>query len=152
MINNDILRRVSTIFNLSNEKILSIFDLGEYEVTELQLANYYQAKDNAAYIQLPDVGLASFLNGLIIEQRGKKDGPQRPAEQQITNNAIFNKVKIAKALKADDVIEILELSGVTLGKYELSAFFRNVNHKHYKLCSDEVLSAFLKGLKIQAQQ
>jgi len=50
------------------------------------------------------------------------------------------------------VISILELAELSLGKYELSAFFRNVKHKHYRTCSDEVLSAFLKGLKIQSQQ
>jgi uncharacterized protein YehS (DUF1456 family) len=64
---------------------------------------------------------------------------------------IFNKIKIALALKADEVIAILALADIDLGKYELSAFFRNVNHKHYKDCSDEVLSAFLKGLKLNAQ-
>jgi uncharacterized protein YehS (DUF1456 family) len=58
-------------------------------------------------------------------------------------------VKIALALKADEVIAILELAGLSLGKYELSSFFRNVNHKHYKECSDDVLSTFLKGLKIK---
>jgi uncharacterized protein YehS (DUF1456 family) len=63
---------------------------------------------------------------------------------------IFNKVKIALSLKAEEVIATLELADLSLGKYELSAFFRNVNHKHYKDCSDEVLSAFLKGLKIKS--
>jgi len=55
------------------------------------------------------------------------------------------------ALKADEVTATLELAGLSLGKYELSAFFRNVNHKHYRECSDDVLSTFLKGLKIQSQ-
>jgi len=50
------------------------------------------------------------------------------------------------------VIATLELADLGLGKYELSAFFRNVNHKHYRECSDDVLSAFLKGLKIQSEQ
>lgn len=75
----------------------------------------------------------------------------RQTEQQLTNNIIFNKVKIALALKADEVISVLELAELTLGKYELSAFFRNVNHKHYRACSDDVLSTFLKGLKIKLQ-
>ncbi|MCP4992062.1 MAG: DUF1456 family protein [Colwellia sp.] len=151
MINNDILRRIGTIFGLTDEQIRSVFSLSQYEVSSEQLANFFKEKDDAAYQQLGDVELASFLNGLIIEKRGPNDGPVRPNEAQLTNNMIFNKVKIALSLKADEVIAIIELAGLSLGKYELSAFFRNVNHKHYKECSDEVLSAFLKGLKIQAQ-
>ncbi len=151
MINNDILRRIGTIFDLTDEKIRAVFSLGQYEVSAEQLANFFKEKDDAAYQPLNDVELASFLNGFIVEKRGPSDGPARPNEEQLTNNMIFNKVKIALSLKADEVIAIIELAGLSLGKYELSAFFRNVNHKHYKDCSDEVLSAFLKGLKIQAQ-
>jgi len=151
MINNDILRRISTIFNLTEEEICSVFSLSQYEVSAEQLASFFKEKDDAAYQPLTDIELASFLNGLIINKRGPSDGPVRPNEDQLTNNMIFNKVKIALSLKADEVIAIIELAGLSLGKYELSAFFRNVNHKHYKDCSDEVLSAFLKGLKVQAQ-
>lgn len=149
MINNDLLRRICTILDFDNEKTLSVFNLGQYEITAEQLTNFYKEKDEASYIELLDVELASFLNGLIIEKRGKKDGPQHQAEQEINNNLIFNKIKIALALKADDVIAILELAELTLSKYELSAFFRNVNHKHYNECSDQILSSFLKGLKLQ---
>lgn len=149
MINNDLLRRISFIFSLSNEKIIEVFALGQCEVTAERLGCYFKEKDDPAYIEIQDVEFASFLNGLIIEKRGPKDGPQHQAELELTNNIIFNKVKIALALKADDVIEVLELAGLSLGKYELSAFFRNVNHKHYKVCSDDVLSTFLKGLKIK---
>ncbi len=149
MINNDILRRISTIFDFDNEKILSVFKFGQCSITEGQLANFLKEKDDRLYKTLSDVQFASFLNGLIIDQRGKKGGPQHQAEQQLNNNLIFNKLKIALALKADEVIAILELADLSLGKYELSAFFRNVNHKHYRECSDHVLSAFLKGLKNQ---
>jgi uncharacterized protein YehS (DUF1456 family) len=129
-----------------------VFALGQCEITAEQLTDFFKEKDDAEYQVLADVQLASFLNGLIIEKRGQNDGPQRQAEQQLSNNAIFNKLKIAFALKADDVTAILELAGLSLGKYELSAFFRNVNHKHYRDCSDDVLSTFLKGLKLQSQQ
>ena len=151
MINNDLLRRISSIFSLSDEKIIEVFALGEGEITVEQLTCFFKEKDDAAYIEIADVDFAHFLNGLIIEKRGPKDGPQHQAEFELTNNIIFNKVKIALALKADEVIETLELAGLSLGKYELSAFFRNVNHKHYKVCSDDVLSTFLKGLKIKFQ-
>ena len=151
MINNDILRRISTIFELTDEKIRTTFALSQCEISAEQLTNFFKEKDDTAYQEIEDVQFASFLNGLITAQRGPSDGPARETEQVLTNNMIFNKVKIALSLKAEEVIAILELAELSLGKYELSAFFRNVNNKHYKDCSDEVLSAFLKGLKIKNQ-
>ena len=152
MINNDLLRRISKIFDFNNEKILAVFELGQCLITAEQLTAFFKEKDDSAYNELSDVELASFLNGLIINKRGKHDGPERIAEQVLSNNAIFNKLKIALAIKADEVTAILELAGLSLGKYELSAFFRNVNHKHYRECNDDVLSTFLNGLKIRAEQ
>lgn len=149
MINNDILRRITTILNFNEEKICSVFQLSECEISAEQLASFFKEKDDQAYKELLDVELASFLNGLIIDQRGKKDGPQREAEIVLNNNAIFNKLKIAMALKAEDVIETLELAELSLTKYELSAFFRNENNKHFRNCPDDVLSAFIKGLKVK---
>jgi uncharacterized protein YehS (DUF1456 family) len=147
MINNDLLRRISTIFDFNDEKILAVFKLGQGVITAEQLADTFKEKDDSR--PLLDVEFASFLNGLIIEKRGPKDGPQHPTEQVLSNNIVFNKLKIALALKADEVIAILELAQLSLGKYELSAFFRNVNHKHYRECSDDVLSTFLNGLEIK---
>ena len=147
MINNDILRRVGTIFGLSDDKMLAVFALGKCKVSVDQLSDFYKEKDNSAYKEMLDVELAGFLNGLILEKRGPSDGPARDNEQVLTNNTVFNKLKIALALKADDVTAILNTSEINLGKHELSALFRSANHKHYKLCSDDLLSGFLKGLK-----
>jgi uncharacterized protein YehS (DUF1456 family) len=151
MINNDLLRRISTIFELTDEKIIATFALGQCEISAEQLKSFFEEKDETTYQAIEDVQFSSFLNGLIIAKRGPSDGPERENEQELSNNMIFNKVKIALSLKAEEVIAILELAELSLGKYELSAFFRNVNNKHYKNCSDEVLSAFLKGLKIKLQ-
>lgn len=151
MINNELLRRLCTIFELKNEDVPAIFALNDGAISSDELSNVFKSSDDVNYKALLDVEFASFLNGLIIHKRGKKDGPQQPAEMVLTNNLIFNKVKIALALKADEVIAILELADLSLGKYELSALFRNVNHKHYRECTDDVLSAFLKGLKIKLQ-
>ena len=149
MINNDLLRRISAIFDLNDDKIIATFALSQCVISTEQLANFYKEKDDTTYQSIEDVQFARFLNGLITAQRGPSEGPEREVEQVLTNNMIFNKVKIAMSLKAEDVISVLELAGLSLGKYELSAFFRNVNNKHYKACSDDVLSSFLKGLKIK---
>ena len=151
MINNDLLRRISAVFKFDESKIQAVFSLGQYDISAEQLTSVFKEKNDPVYKELLDFELASFLNGLIIEKRGPKDGPQHPVEQALNNNLIFNKVKIALALKADEVISVLELAGLSLSKYELSAFFRNINHKHYRECSDDVLSTFFKDLKIKFQ-
>jgi uncharacterized protein YehS (DUF1456 family) len=152
MINNDILRRVCTLLAFTDEKIRAVFELGQCRISVEQLVDFYKEKNDSDYKEIPDVELAGFLNGLIIEKRGASDAPQRENELELSNNQIFNKIKIALALKADDVIAIFELADVTLGKYELSAFFRNINHKHYNNCADDILSSFLKGLKIKFEK
>jgi uncharacterized protein YehS (DUF1456 family) len=60
---------------------------------------------------------------------------------------VFMKLKIALNLKAEDVLEILELSSFKLSKHELSAFYRKPGHKHYRACKDQVLRNFLQGLQ-----
>lgn len=149
MINNDILRRISTIFEFTDEKIRAVFALNQCEISQEQLVCFFKEKDDADYKELLDSELASFLNGLIVEKRGAGDGPQHVTEQELSNNLIFNKLKIALEYKAEDVIEVLELADLSLTKHELSALFRNVNHKRYRPCTDNVLSTFLKGLKIK---
>lgn len=151
MINNDILRRLSTLLGFDDEKVRAVFKLNSCDITAEQMVCFFKEKDDADYVELLDVELASFLNGLIVDKRGAKEGPQAVPEQTLTNNAIFNKLKIAFSLQADDVISTLELAELSLTKYELSAFFRNVNNKHYRDCSDDVLSTFIKGLKITVQ-
>ncbi|NQZ20425.1 MAG: DUF1456 family protein [Colwellia sp.] len=151
MINNDILRRLSTLLGFDDEKVRAVFKLNSCDITAEQMVCFFKEKDDVDYVELLDVELASFLNGLIVEKRGAKEGPQAVPEQTLSNNAIFNKLKIAFSLQADEVIGTLELAELSLTKYELSAFFRNVNNKHYRDCSDDVLSTFIKGLKITVQ-
>lgn len=149
MINNDILRRVRYIFDFSDAQMVTIFSLAESVVTHAELIDWLRKDDDPAFKSMHDMQLASFLNGLIIEKRGKKDGPQAPLERQLNNNIIFNKLKIALALKAEDVLEIMQLAGFRLSKPELSAFFRKPDHKHYRECKDQILRNFLKGLQIK---
>ena len=88
-----------------------------------------------------------FLNGFIEEKRGKREGPAPVPEKRLNNNAVFMKLKIALNLKAEDVLDILNLTDFKLGKHELSAFFRKPGHKHYRECKDQVLRNFLQGMQ-----
>ena len=106
-------------------------------------------EDDPAYNKLTDVQLATYLNGLINDKRGKREGPQPVPDKDLTNNAVFMKLKIALNLQAEDILEIMDLSDFRMSKHELSAFFRKPGHKHYRECKDQILRIFLKGLQMQ---
>jgi uncharacterized protein YehS (DUF1456 family) len=147
MNNNDILRRIRYIFDFDDSKMISIFALADLDVKRGHLVAWLKKEDDPAYQECNDRMLATFLNGLINEKRGKRDGPQPKPEMRLTNNAIFMKLKIALNLQADEVLEILKLAGFELSAHELSSFFRRAGHKNYRECQDQVLRNFLKGLQ-----
>ncbi len=149
MTNNDILRRLRYIFDISDSKMITLFGLANLEVTRGQVSDWLKREDDPAYKNCTDTQLAIFLNGLINDKRGKKEGPQPKPEKRLTNNIIFRKIRIALDLKADDVLAIMELVNLRISKHELSAFFRKPDHKHYRDCKDQILRNFLKGIQIK---
>lgn len=149
MDNNDILRRIRYTLDLNDTKMISIFSLADYAVTREQISDWLKKDEDPAMKKINDITLATFLNGLIIDRRGKKEGPQPVPEKRLTNNIVFTKLKIAMNLKAEDILEILNLSGVTISKHELSAFFRKPDHKHYRECKDQILRNFIHGLQLK---
>lgn len=146
---NDILRRIRYTLEIDDSKMIALFGLAGREVTRAQISSWLKKDDDPDYQQLSDPELASFLNGLIIDKRGAKDGPLPQPEKQLNNNTIFTKLKIAFNLKAEDTLAILALNDYTLSKHELSAFFRKPGHKHFQACKDQVLRNFLKGLQLK---
>ena len=149
MTNNDILRRIRYIFDFSDSKMTTIFSLADYQVTREQISNWLKKDDDPAYQKCDNTQLAIFLNGLINDKRGKKEGSQPELEEHLTNNIIFMKLKIALNLKAEDILEIMDLTNFRLSKHELSAFFRRPGHKHYRECKDQILRNFLKGAQLK---
>jgi uncharacterized protein YehS (DUF1456 family) len=149
MTNNDILRRIRYTFDFSDSKMIAIFGLADHQVTRGQISDWLKKDDDSAYQKCSDTQLAIFLNGLINDKRGKKEGPQPAPEQRLTNNIIFRKLKIALNLKAEDTLEIMTLADLRISKHELSAFFRKPGHKHYRECKDQILRKFLKGVQLK---
>lgn len=147
MINNDILRRVRYIFDYNDTKMIALFGLANHKVTREQISNWLKKDDDPGFVECSDGELAIFLNGLINDRRGKKEGLPAVPESRLTNNIIFNKLKIALNLRADDVLSILTLAGSKISQHELSAFFRKPGHRHYRVCQDQILRNFLQGLQ-----
>lgn len=149
MINNDILRRLRYTLDLNEPKMVAIFALADHKVTGNQVTRWLKKEDDPAFIECADVELATFLNGLITEKRGKKDGPLPVPEKRLNNNIIFRKLKIALNLQSEDVLAIMDLAGLTMSKHELSAFFRKPSHQHYRDCHDQIMRNFLMGLQLK---
>ncbi|MDN3640507.1 DUF1456 family protein [Simiduia curdlanivorans] len=153
MNNHDILRRIRYVFDFNDTKLIALFQMGGQRVTQAQVSEWLNAKDETDTELCSDTYLAAFLNGLIVEKRGKKEGvdplQERLPETVLTNNSILMKLKIALDLKAEDMLAILSLAKVNISKHELSALFRKPGHKHYRECMDQFLRNFLAGLALQ---
>jgi len=149
MNNNDVLRRIRYTFNFDDSKMMAVFGLGGLEVNRAEISDWLKKDDDPDYQKCSDQQLATFLNGLIVDKRGKKDGPQPEPEKQLSNNIIFRKLKIALNLQADEVLSLVNQADFRISKHELSAFFRKPGHKHYRECKDQVLRNFLKGMQLK---
>ncbi|MCO4754497.1 MAG: DUF1456 family protein [Bacteriovoracaceae bacterium] len=154
MTNNDVLRRVRYLLNYNDTQMIEVFGLAEFYVNKEELNQWLKKDDDPEYKSCSAIVLASFLNGLIIQKRGKKDGEIPKPETSLNNNIVLRKLMIAFNLKAEDVVEMFELADLRVSKHELSAFFRKAGHKNYRECKDQFLRNFMNGLllKLKAQK
>ncbi len=149
MTNNDILRRVRYAFDFRDNAMVKIFALADFQATQEQVSGWLKKEEDEGFLSLKDVELATFLNGLINYKRGKREGEQPKPEKNLNNNQVFQKLRIALNLKAEDVLEIFKQVDFQLSSHELSAFFRKPSHKNYRECKDQVLRNFLLGVQQQ---
>jgi len=129
--------------------MIAIFAQAELEVTRSQVSDWLKKDDDPEQQPCDDKTLACFLNGLINDMRGKKEGAQPDPEDKLDYNIIFRKLKIALNLQADDILKILALVEIKISKHELSAFFRKKGHKHYRVCQEQILRNFLHGVQMK---
>lgn len=149
MNNNDIIRRLRYTFSFNDLKMMELFELGNSKVERTQIINWLKKDEDEEQEKLQDEDLAIFLNGLIIDKRGRKEGPLPVPEKQLNNNIILRKFKIALDLRDDELIEIMALADMRISKHELSAFFRKPGQKHYRECKDQFLRNFLHGMQLK---
>jgi len=152
MDNNDILRRTRYALDFNDSKMMEIFALGGIKATREEISQWLKKDIDPDYVGLSGFQLSTFLNGLIIEKRGKKEGPQPIPEKQLNNNIILRKFKIALNLKDDDILELLKLADLQISKHELSAFFRKPGQEQYRECKDQVLRNFLRGMQMKYRE
>jgi len=145
--NNDVLRRLRYTFHLRDSKVVEIFKFVNHQVTLSQVQDWLLKDDDDNMELLSDIELAHFLNGFIIHRRGKKDGDIPKPESTLTKNTILMKLKIALKLQNDDIQQLLSSTGFTIGKAELTAFFRKPDHKNYRHCKSQFLRNFLQAIQ-----
>ncbi len=149
MTNNDVLRRLRYAFDFNDSKMIAIFGLADHKVTREQVSDWLKKDEDPAFQKCNDNQLAIFLNGLINDRRGKKEGTQPELEKRVNNNIILRKLKIALDLKTEDILEILALTETYISKHELSAFFRKPDNKRYRDCKDQILRNFIEGVQLK---
>ncbi|MFC5435142.1 DUF1456 family protein [Rhodanobacter umsongensis] len=154
MINNDVLRAIRYMLDLSDGKVVDIIHLADSSaaVGKEDVQAFLKKDDEAGYAECSNKVLAVFLDGLVFHRRGKDESrPPRPPEKRVTNNVVLKKLRVAFELKDVDMHEILEAAGFPISKPELSALFRQPDHKNFRLCGDQLLRNFLKGLTMRVR-
>jgi uncharacterized protein YehS (DUF1456 family) len=152
MMNNDVLRSVRYMLDISDGKIVDIVKLSGFEVTKTDVIAFMKKDEEEGYLDCSDEIMAHFLDGLVIFKRGKDDSrPPQKIELPVTNNTVLKKLRVAFELKEDDMHAILKAAEFPVSKPELSALFRKFGHSNYRTCGDQLLRNFLKGLTLRVR-
>ena len=147
MLNNDVMRSLRYILNVNDAKIAEITRLTGCEIPDSEAVAYLKKDDEEGFKPCPDRIMAHFLDGLVIYKRGKDESrPTPPIELPVTNNTVLKKLRVAFELKEDDMHAILKSVDFPISKPELNALFRKAGHSNYRVCGDQLLRNFLKGL------
>ena len=148
--NNDTLKRLRYNLNLNDNKLVEIFRNSRTPLSREVILNMLKREGEEGFLECSDAALTAFLDGFIIKRRGKREDaplPQAHHENSLSNNDILKKLRIALELKEEDVLAIMKRAKADITRSELSALFRQKDHKNYKPCGDQFLRNFITGLK-----
>jgi uncharacterized protein YehS (DUF1456 family) len=150
--NNDVLRSLRYMLDMSEPAMVKVFKLGAQEIAVADIANFLRGEEDEGYAACADEAMLGFLNGLVTLKRGENkeaSDPNFKPETNISNNIILKKLRVAFELKDSDMHEIFAKAEHQISKPELSALFRKPGHSNYRACGDQILRYFLKGLTLR---
>ena len=151
MMTNDILRRLRYSLRLSDDAMLEMLSLAGSPIGKDRLLSYFKRDDEQGYAECPKAALSSLLDGMILKFRGPGPKGAAPAAvEPLDNNMTLKKLRIALALKEDDMLSVMSLGDVELSAGELRALFRAKGQRNYVECLDQYLRGFLTGLARRA--
>lgn len=84
MTNNDILKKLRVALKLTNDDIITIMKLVDFNVSKSELGALFRREDHPKYMECGDQFLRNFLNGLIIYLRGPME--QKPDKNKSRPN------------------------------------------------------------------
>lgn len=151
MINNDVLRSIRYMLDLSDNKVIEVIQLADpgFAIDKDDVRAFLLREDEPGYQACTDRVMAHFLDGLVIHRRGRDESlPPRPVEKRINNNVVLKKLRVAFQLTDVDMHKAFADAGFPVSRPELSALFRQPGHKNFRLCGDQLLRNFLKGLTL----
>jgi len=152
MMNNDVLRSIRYMLDISDAKVVEIAKLGGIDVTKAQIIAFTKKDEEEGFEPCSDEIMAHFLDGLVFFKRGKDESrPPLPVELPMTNNIVLKKLRVAFELKEEDMHAILKASDFPVSKPELSALFRKPGQNNYRPCGDQLLRNFLRGLTLRVR-
>ena len=168
MDNNEFNRRIRYALRLDDAETVRLVQMGGQWVSLEQAASYRCKDDEPDYLACPDDILLALLDGLILDRRGpppvravaadaSKAGT-KPAKEllgsvpAVTNNLVLKQLRIALALRSDDIYTLMVTGGGKVGKTEVGAFFRSPEARNYRRCGDQAVRWFLSGLAAQRGQ
>jgi uncharacterized protein YehS (DUF1456 family) len=152
MINTDILRSIRYRLDLSDNKVIEVIRLAdpEFAIEKEDVRAFLLKADEPGHVACSDGVMAHFLDGLVIHRRGRDASlPPRPVEKRINNNVVLKKLRVAFQFTDVDMHQAFADAGFPISKPELSALFRQPGHKNFRLCGDQLLRNFLKGLTLR---
>ncbi|MBB3225914.1 uncharacterized protein YehS (DUF1456 family) [Luteibacter sp. Sphag1AF] len=150
MLNNDTLRSIRYMLDLADQHVVQIIGLTGKTVEVADVNAWLRKEDEEGFKPCSDETMAHFLDGLIIQRRGRDESqPPRPVEKRINNNVVLKKLRVAFELKDVDLHEIMQAAGFPVSKQEMNALFRQPKHANFRLCGDQFLRNFLKGLTLR---
>jgi uncharacterized protein YehS (DUF1456 family) len=151
MTNNDLLRSLRYALKLNGEAIAELSVLGGHDIRPIDVLKLLKKEEETGFVACEDGVVTAFLDGLIVSRRGAqepKPGSVAAPEAALNNNLILRKLRIALELTDEAMLAILSKAGVRISKSELSAMFRAKGHRNYKLCGDQFLRNFIRGLTL----
>ena len=154
MINNDVLRSIRYMLDLSDNKVIEVIQLADpgFVSDKDDVRAFLLREDEPGYQACTDRVMAHFLDGLVIHRRGRDESlPPRPVEKRINNNVVLKKLRVAFQLTDVDMHKAFADAGFPVSRPELSALFRQPGHKNFRLCGDQLLRNFLKGLTLRVR-
>ncbi len=145
MDNNETVRRLRWALGLDDADAVRMMRSGGVDATLEDAADWRAREDAPSSRPCPDEALGALLAGLIETRRGRRDAPSEGASREpaarLDNNAVLKALRIALALRTEDVAAL-----VSLTPSETASLFRKPGTRNYRRCGDQVLRRFLVGL------